>query len=67
MSTPYVFIFTVSSENYIRIVSVVSMSEESALEAIENEYGDSTIEFIEFVSIMVLDTPKEIFEIDFRN
>lgn len=67
MSYPDVYMFKVTSGYSIRIIAILAMSEESALEAIENEYSDSTIELIESVSIMVLDTPKEIFEIDFRN
>lgn len=68
MSYPSVYLFSVDNlNNIIKVVSIVEMSEEIALEQITDKYSEHIIELLEAVSIQTTGEIKTVFEIDWSN
>lgn len=68
MSYPSVYLFSVDNlNNIIKVVSIVEMSEEIALEQITDKYSEHIIELLEVVSIQTTGEIKTVFEIDWSN
>lgn len=65
MSVPDIFMFSVQSEDFIKIIATVSMSEEDALQEVKSEYSTCNIEPIETIDTMNLREMKEIYSINF--
>lgn len=64
MSYPDVYLFSVENENCVRIIAIVAMSEEEALEEVQSEYSTCNPALLENISIQQTGTMKEIYRFD---
>jgi hypothetical protein len=64
MSYPDVYLFSVENENCVRIIAIVAMSEEEALEEVQSEYSTCNPVLLENISIQQTGTMKEIYRFD---
>ena len=64
MSYPDVYLFSVENENCVRIIAIVSISEEEARKEIQDEYSSCDAALLENVSIQQTGTMKEIYRFD---
>lgn len=64
MNYPYVFLFYINNNIFCKIISIVAMSEENAIEKIKGKYSNCYVELLESISIQNLGEIKEICNIE---
>lgn len=64
MNYPSVYLFSVENEYCGRIVAIVAMSEEKAIEEVKDEYSVCSIKLLKPISVENVGTLKEIYRFD---